>query len=58
MDPLNKPLDAIGGTDLQALVDNQVREIKTIDYKVALPGNSDADKKEFLYDVSSLADAA
>jgi len=44
--------------DLQALVDNQVPESKTIDYKESLPINSDSDKKEFLADVSSFANAA
>lgn len=44
--------------NLQALVDNQVSESKTIDYKESLPGNSDSDKKEFLADVSSFANAA
>lgn len=44
--------------DLQKLVDNQVPESKTIDYKESLTGNSDSDKKEFLADVSSFANAA
>jgi hypothetical protein len=37
------------------LVDNQVSEHKTIEYKEALLGNADGDKKEFLADVSSFA---
>ena len=44
--------------DLQALVDNSVLECKTIEYKQALPSNSDSDKKEFLADVSSFANAS
>jgi len=44
--------------DLQELVDNQIPESKTIDYKESLTGNSDSDKKEFLADVSSFANAA
>lgn len=44
--------------DLQELVDNQIPESKTIDYKESLTGNSDLDKKEFLADVSSFANAA
>lgn len=44
--------------DLQALVDNQVSENKTIDYKESLPGNSDSEKKELLADVSSFSNAA
>lgn len=55
---LNKPLEAIEEGDLQTLIDNQVSERKTIEYKEALPGNSDGDKKEFLADVSSFANAA
>ncbi len=43
--------------DLQALVDDQVTEIKTIEYKESLPSNSDSEKKEFLADVSSFANA-
>lgn len=54
----NKPLESIDESDLQALLDNQVAEGKTIEYKQALPGNSDSDKREFLYDVSSFANAA
>jgi len=53
----DKPLEAVNEGDLQALIDNQVREGKTIDYKVSLPGNTDSDKKEFLADVSSFANA-
>jgi len=51
-------LEAIEESDLQALVDNQVSERKTIEYKEALPGNADGDKKEFLADVSSFANAS
>ena len=55
---LNKLLEAIEESDLQALVDNQVAERKTFEYKAVLPGNADADKKEFLADVSSFANAS
>ncbi len=55
---LNKLLEATEESDLQALVDNQVSERKTIEYKEALPGNADGDKKEFLADVSSFANAS
>ncbi len=41
--------------DLQQLVESNVQERKTLEYKAALPSNADADKKEFLADVSSLA---
>ena len=55
---LNKPLESIQESDLQALVENQVTERKTTEYKEALPGNADGDKKEFLADVSSFANAS
>lgn len=52
-----KPLESVDETDLQALVDNEVAEGKSIEYKLELPKNSDGDKKEFLADLSSLANA-
>ena len=52
-----KPLDAVTATDLQSLVDNGVKEQRTIEYKQELPGSSDSEKKEFLADVSSFANA-
>ena len=54
----NKPLAEIEESDLQVLIDDQVAERKTIEYKQALPGGTDTDKKEFLADVSSFANAA
>jgi len=51
-------VDQITEEDLQALVDNSVVERKTLEYKQALPSNSDSDKKEFLADVSSFANAS
>src|SRR6266446_2080059 len=55
---LNKSLTDIDESDLQALVDAQVAERKTIEYKQALPGGTDDNKREFLADVSSFANAA
>src|SRR3972149_3929232 len=52
-----KSLDRIAIADLQELVDNQVHEGKTIEYKRDLPGSSSDDRKEFLKDVSSFANA-
>lgn len=54
----NKQLDSITEADLQELVSNKVREVKTVEYKQALPGNSDGERREFLYDVSSFANAS
>lgn len=45
-------------SDLRGLIENKVPEGKTLEYKSKLPGNSDGDKKEFLADVSSLANAS
>src|SRR5438128_8395350 len=54
----NKPLESINERDLNDLIENQIREDKTIEFKSAFPGNSDKDKKEFLADVSSFANAS
>jgi hypothetical protein len=53
-----KPLTAIDAADIDALLANQVPERRTIDYKQALPGGSDSEKKEFLADVSSMANTS
>ena len=53
-----KQIDNITEDDLQALIDNKVIERKTLEYKRQLPGGSDSQKKEFLADVSSFANAS
>ena len=55
---MNIPLEAITEDDLLTLIAAQVCEGKTVDYKQALHGNLYDDKKEFLADVSSFANAA
>lgn len=55
---INKNFEKIELDDLQELIQNAVPEGKTIDYKVKLPSNSDADKKEFLADISSFTNAS
>ena len=55
---LEKPIEEIVEADLRDLIENKVSERKTVEYKQALPGKSDGDKKEFLADVSSLANAS
>ena len=52
-----KVLNEVAEADLIALISNGVCEGRTIDYKRDMPGNSDGDKKEFLADVSSFANA-
>jgi Putative DNA-binding domain len=54
----HKPLSNLDLADLQTLVDGGVRESREIEYKRQLPGNSDEDKREFLADVSSFANAS
>lgn len=53
----NKPLDTIEEADLQELIENQVSESKTVEYKQSLLSDSDSNR-EFLSDVSSFANAA
>jgi hypothetical protein len=50
-----KSLDEISGNDLDQLVEQSVPESTTLEYKRELPGNSDQDKKEFLADLTALA---
>lgn len=58
MSLFNKPIGSIDEADLRALIADKVRESKTIDYKQSIPTNADSEKKEFLADVSSLANAS
>ncbi|MBU0692335.1 ATP-binding protein [bacterium] len=51
----NKNPDQLTEADLQSLIDDGVSEGREVDYKLALHGNTDKDKKEFLADVSSFA---
>ncbi len=55
---IQRPLDQIGLEDIKSLVENMVREARTIEYKLSLPGGTDEDKREFLADVSSFANAS
>ncbi|HLL55639.1 MAG TPA: ATP-binding protein [Myxococcaceae bacterium] len=55
---IHKALEAIIEDDLQALLTDGVPEGRQIEYKRQLPGNSDDEKREFLSDVSSFANAA
>jgi hypothetical protein len=54
----NKLFDAIDENDLQSLIDNQIRESREIDYKSHIVGDADAEKKEFLADISSFGNAS
>lgn len=55
---INKPFDKIDKSDIDDLIENEVAESKTIEYKESLPGNRESDKKEFLADVSSFANGS
>jgi Schlafen, AlbA_2 len=50
-----KPFYQIDKVDIDALIENQIRELRQIEYKSQLPGTADSAKVEFLYDVSSFA---
>jgi hypothetical protein len=55
---IQKNFDDITKADIDFLVANKIREIKTLEYKEKLPGSQDSDKKEFLADISSIANAS
>ncbi|MDP2362499.1 MAG: ATP-binding protein, partial [Ignavibacteria bacterium] len=54
---LKKSLNNIVESDLLELINNSIPESKTIDYKKEIIGDTRDDKKEFLADVSSFANA-
>lgn len=53
-----KRLEDITEDDITDLVTNSTAETRTLEFKRALHGSTDSDKKEFLADVSSFANAA
>jgi hypothetical protein len=55
---IQKNFDDITKADIDDLVKNKTREIKTLEYKGELPGPQDSDKKEFLADISSFANSS
>lgn len=50
-----KLVEEMGAQDVRSLVINGVRESGQLEFKRDLPGNADADKKEFLADATALA---
>lgn len=52
---IDKPLNEITGEDIHSLIDNQVPESRTLDYKSKLTISDDKEKKEFCADVTALA---
>jgi hypothetical protein len=55
---IDKPIEQITPADLQRLVDNSVPESARLEYKEQFPGSSPEERREFLADVSSLANTA
>jgi predicted HTH transcriptional regulator len=55
---IQKPFDAIAKADIEALIADVINECKTLEYKQELPGTSAGERKEFLADVSSFANAS
>lgn len=51
-------IDSIDETTLQNLIDNSINEGKNIEFKELLKLDTNEDKKEFLFDVSSFANAS
>jgi len=54
---IQKTFDDVQLKEIQDLVTNQVPENKSLEYKAIVKLEKDADKKEFLYDISSFANA-
>lgn len=52
------PLSQVNAALLDELVTNAVAESRVLDYKERLPGDSDADKRELLGDVTAFANTA
>ena len=55
---IQKALKDIKNSDIEDLILNKVFEIKTLDYKRELSVNTDSEKKEFLADIASFANAS
>jgi Schlafen, AlbA_2 len=55
---MSVPIDSITEDHLRSLIENQVIELRVIEYKQELPGKRPEDKREFLADVCSFANTA
>lgn len=55
---IHKPIDALSEQDILDMVDNEMSEGKTLDYKRDLPADNNDGKAEFLADVVSFANTA
>ncbi|SEI96069.1 Putative DNA-binding domain-containing protein [Sphingobium sp. AP50] len=54
---LEQPIDTIDEASLFRLIDNQVAEGRDLDFKRDLPGGNDEETREFLADVTAMANA-
>lgn len=50
-------IDSLTKADIDDMVANEVREGRSLDYKRDLPGRKEGEKKEFLQDIASFANA-
>lgn len=50
---IQKAIDTVTAEDINALVADGVRESRSIEYKLELPGQADSEKREFLADIAS-----
>lgn len=55
---IEKDFENINEDDLMSLIETELLEGKTLDYKEKFSGNTDADKKEFLADISSFTNSS
>jgi hypothetical protein len=55
---IQKAIEQINKQDIESLVNAKVSESRALDYKQQLPENDADSKREFLYDVSSFANAS
>ena len=53
-----KQVNPLSKNDIDGLIENAVREGRSIEYKSALPKGKDEDKREFLADISSFANSS
>src|SRR5215213_2740116 len=55
---MSVPIDSMTEGHLRSLIEDQVMELRVIEYKQELPGQRPEDKREFLADVCSFANTA
>lgn len=54
--PVN--LDDLTPADIESLIESEVPESLTLDYKQQLPGDQKEEKREFLHDVAAMANSS